>query len=285
MGKKENICTTFAGHDLNIKTGMVFYFTGTGNSLWVARKLAEALHEPLVAVSEAVKNGVYVYPAGKEKRILFVFPVHSWGLPVLAAAFVKKLELMEYAGQPVYVIFTCGDDCGRADKQIKKRLAAKGIGVAAFFSVQMPNNYILLPGFDVDEKSVEEEKLRNAAPALREIMAMIQGAAPLSDRYVSGAFPVLKTGLVYPLFARFSVGKTHFYVTEGCISCGLCVKVCPTGTISWSDSRPVWGNRCVQCLACIHRCPVRAIEYGKITKEKGRYCHPDLRSRKQGDAR
>ena len=84
--------------------------------------------------------------------------------------------------------------------------------------------------------------------------------------------------MVYPLFTHFAIGSNRFYATDTCISCGICAKVCPTGTISLSgDGKPEWADTCVQCVACIHRCPVRAIEYGTISLKKGRYHHPEFK--------
>ena len=60
---------------------MIFYFTGTGNSLWVAKALSEALGEPLVSIADELhkeKDG-WVYPVRPDEKILFVYPVHSWG--------------------------------------------------------------------------------------------------------------------------------------------------------------------------------------------------------------
>ena len=257
---------------------MIFYFSGTGNSLWVARTLSDAFHEPLVSIAKTLRKaseGDISFTIGEGERVFFVFPVHSWGPAVLALRFIQRLTLLGYKRQSVYFVCTCGDDCGRTDRIVRQALAQRGIRLTNGFSVQMPNNYILLPGFDVDTEEVAQRKLQDAPARLAEITDHILRADP-SPLYVSGSLPALKT-CVYPLFTHIAIHWKKFYATEACVSCGLCVKVCPTGTISLSEAgKPVWSDGCVNCVACIHRCPVRAIEYGKISLHKGRYHHPDL---------
>lgn len=264
---------------------MVFYFTGTGNSLWVARALAEELGEPLISIAEALRENrqALTYGLRRNERILLVYPVHSWGPAVPVLRFIAGLTFTGYEGQPVYSVATCGDECGYTGRRIRKALAKRGVTLTASYSVQMPNNYILLPGFSVDSPEVEKEKLDKAPARVSAILeAMKSESAPNrfpadSPLYHTGSFPWLKSRLIYPLFTNFAIGKNAFYATGACISCGLCARVCPTGTISYSETgQPQWADTCVQCVACIHRCPVKAIEYGKETRKKGRYCHPQI---------
>ena len=91
---------------------MIFYFTGTGNSLWVAKALSEALGETLISIADELhkKEVGLVYPVRPDEKILFVYPVHSWGPAVPVTRFISRLTLNGYAGQPVYSVSTCGDD-------------------------------------------------------------------------------------------------------------------------------------------------------------------------------
>lgn len=257
---------------------MIFYFTGTGNSLWVAKSLGEALGEPLVSIADELhkEEKDLVYPVRPDEKILFVYPVHSWGPAVLVTRFISRLTLNGYAGQPVYSVSTCGDECGYTNQLIGKSLGKRGISLSAAYSVIMPNNYILLPGFNVDSKEVEERKLQDAPLCVAEIIEAIWEHQQ-DALYHTGSMPGLKSYWIYPLFAHLAIGSNSFRVTDACISCGLCERICPTGTISMQDRKPVWANTCVQCVACIHRCPVRAIEYGKGTLKKGRYHHPVIK--------
>lgn len=257
---------------------MIFYFTGTGNSLWVAKALGEALGEPLIPIADELRkeDKDLVYPLRRDEKILFVYPVHSWGPAVPVTRFISRLVLEGYAGQPVYSVSTCGDECGYADQLLEKALRKRRLPLTAAYSVIMPNNYILLPGFDVDSKEVEERKLQEAPARVGEIVDAIRRRQN-SGLYTQGSMPFLKSRLVYPLFAHLAIGRNSFRATDACISCGLCERICPTGTITLQEGKPVWSNTCVQCVACIHRCPVRAIEYGKETLKKGRYHHPQVK--------
>ena len=257
---------------------MIFYFSGTGNSRWVANALGIALGEPVVSIAEELKTGKkeFVCPLREDEKVLCVYPVHSWGPAVPGSRFVCGLKLTGYDKQPVYSISTCGDECGYTDDIMRKVMKKKGLILTDSYSVIMPNNYILLPGFDVDSKEVEQEKLKDAPSAVDTIVAAIREGKNV-NLYKKGSLPGLKSYWIYPLFTNFAIGKNSFRVTDDCISCGLCERVCPTGTITLTGGRPVWSDTCVQCVACIHRCPVRAIEYGKITLKKGRYHHPDTK--------
>ncbi len=257
---------------------MIFYFSGTGNSRWVADTLGIALGEPVVSIAKELKTGKkeFVCPLREDEKVLFVYPVHSWGPAVPVARFISRLKLTGYDQQPVYSVSTCGDECGYTADIMRKALGKRGITLTASYSVIMPNNYILLPGFDVDSKELEEQKLKEAPSAVAAIAEAIQDGKNV-NLYKKGSLPGLKSYCVYPLFTNFAIGKNSFRVTDDCISCGLCERVCPTGTITLSDGKPVWSDTCVQCVACIHRCPVRAIEYGKISLKKGRYHHPGIK--------
>ena len=233
----------------------------------------------MVSIAEVLKEekNEYVYPLGEREKVIFVFPVHSWGPAVLVTRLISRLRLEGYGGQAVYFVCTCCDDCGYTDQIMRKALRKRGIILTNGFSVQMPNNYVLMPGFDVDSKEVETDKWRKASERIREVIGSICREENLS-LYYAGGVPFLKSYLVYPLFVNFAIGSNRFYATEACVSCGICAKICPTGTITLSeDGKPQWANTCVQCVACIHRCPVRAIEYGKVSLKKGRYHHPELR--------
>ena len=257
---------------------MIFYFTGTGNSLWVAKALSEAFGEPLISIADELRKEEkdLAYPVHPDERSLFGYPVHSWGPAIPVTRFISRLTLGGYAGQPVYSVSTCGDECGYTDRLIGKALGKRTISLTAAYSVIMPNNYILLPGFNVDSKEVEERKLQDAPARVAGIIEAIREHRQ-DALYQTGSMPGLKSYWIYPLFAYLAIGSNSFRVTDACISCGLCERICPTGTISMREGKPVWSNTCVQCVACIHRCPFRAIEYGKGTLVKGRYHHPEIK--------
>ena len=260
---------------------MIFYFSGTGNSLWTARQLSAALEEaqPVAVADElrkAGETGVCEYSLKDGEPLILVFPVHSWGPAVLMLRFVERLRIKDYGGQPVYAVCTCGDTCGWTDRMMRETLSRRGLPLTACWSVRMPNNYILMKGFGVDTDEVRETKLRTAPQEIQDIIAAIKGQGQYSH-YVVGSMPWLKSRVISSLFRRFMAGpgsRTEFHVSDDCIGCGLCARSCPTGTVTMQDGRPVWGRGCVQCTACINRCPVRAIDWGKITQEQGRYHHP-----------
>ncbi len=254
---------------------MIFYFTGTGNSRWAAETLGKELNQRVISITKELQEqgNTFNYTLKAGELLLFVFPIHSWGPPPIVTEFIGKISLNGYQQHPVYVVCTCGDDCGHTNRIMQRALAAKGWTVNGCYSVTMPNNYILMKGFDVDSKEVEKEKLEAAPERLAVIISAIRNRKN-KGLYHPGKFAGIKTALINPLFIKFALGKTAFRVTDRCISCGLCEKVCPTGTVRMEAGRPVWGSSCIQCVACIHQCPVRAIEYGNETVKKGRYQHP-----------
>ena len=251
---------------------MIFYFTGTGNSKWVAETTAEFFSDKAIAISDYCNEGnieLPMFSVSAEERIGFVFPVHSWGIPPLMSRFIEKIQLNSYTGQTVYGIFTCGDDCGRTNDMFSELIKKKGWECKHMYSVQMPNNYIVFPFFDIDSKELETSKIENAKIVLPKILNAIRGDKMINE-YLKGSSSYLKSRIIYPLFCKHALSSRPFHTTSACTTCGLCVKICPTKNITIAE-KPVWGYHCTQCLACIHRCPEKAIEYGNVTKNKGRY--------------
>ncbi|MFZ5965708.1 MAG: EFR1 family ferrodoxin [Bacillota bacterium] len=254
---------------------MIFYFTGTGNSLYVAKNVSEYNRDRVVSISEEMKQnaGSFAYHLDKDEMIGFVYPVYAWAPPKLVLDFISRLCLHNYKDNYIFSIATCGDNIGNTMDVLQRTLKKKGLALNGGFSIAMPNNYIIVG--NVDAKEVEKEKLLKAEYRLQEINEIIRGRKRNFFQLEKGSFPTLLTTVINPLFNTFGNDPKKFYASDACTSCGLCEKICCTGNIS-VDTKPVWGPKCTQCLACIHRCPAKAIQYGKGTVKKGRYVHPSL---------
>ncbi|HPU95160.1 MAG TPA: EFR1 family ferrodoxin [Candidatus Gracilibacteria bacterium] len=252
---------------------MIFYFSATGNSEWVAKQLADILGEVTVSVNDELRNpqSDFTFSLSDDERIGFVFPIHSWGVPSLMVKFIKRLKLENYAGHQVFAVCTCGDDAGYTNRILSDLLKKKNLTLESCHTVQMPNSYIVFPFFDVDSDEVEHKKVEAAPIRIRKISKAIVDGIEDKSLYNTGSVPRLKTNVIYPLFKKYTFGQNPFTVSDDCIHCRLCAMKCPANNIRIENDKPVWGNQCVQCLACVNHCPKRAIDYGKITKKKGRY--------------
>ncbi len=252
---------------------MILYFTGTGNSRFVADELAARLSDTAVRMD---MSGHFPQPTD-DRCVVWIFPVHAWSVPPVVARYILSLPDGVFANDARhYMVATCGDDIGRTDRVWRALMRARGWDAAGAYSVQMPNTYVLLPGFDVDSPEVESEKLRKAEARIDEIAKAIRGGKDGVD-VVPGGFPVVKTRLLGPVFRRFLMSPKPFRVdTSRCNSCGRCVKNCPMENIVMADGLPKWGAECAMCLACYHGCMSDAVEYGSATRKKGRYRGPYL---------
>ncbi|MGN0135755.1 EFR1 family ferrodoxin [Anaerotignum sp.] len=251
---------------------MIYYFSGTGNSYAAAKKLAEGLGEDLMDIALAVREGNDTYTLEKGERLGFVFPVYAWAPPKVVIDFVKNLKLY-YTGEPyIFAVCTCGSSVGKTMDIFEDALEENGLVLDSGFSVVMPDNCVIL--FDAETKEKTAQKLEKAEKTLDNILRAIRLNWSGFFRVKRGKGGSLLSTVVNPAFTKGMKPKA-FYVTNDCIGCGQCERICTSGCIAVTAGKPVWTeDTCNMCLACINRCPVQAIQYGKKTAKRGRYIHP-----------
>ena len=250
-------------------TTHLYVYSGTGNSLWAARRLADQLGNTTIFPVARITS----IPADRRAdRVGLVFPVHMWGIP---AGILPFLDLLSPdMSRHWFAVAVNGGQVASTLLQLQKRLAAKGMALFAGYDLVMPSNYIPLGGPGPEARwraliTAADVKLTRIATAVAagEMSPMEYG--PLWQRLLFTPFGRLGTAHVKTLDKNFSADET-------CTSCGLCAELCPAENITMTDGRPVWNHRCEQCLACLQWCPVEAIQYGKGSRKRPRYHHPEV---------
>lgn len=257
------------------KEALFYVMSGTGNTLRVARWMAERAEEAgissrVVPLAEGRPNA----EAGKGRRRLvgLFMPTHGFTAPWHMIRFALRMPWGE--GTHAVVVSSCaGSKFGRvflpgmegtAGFLIALILLLKGYAVRGVAGVDMPSNWIALhPGFREDNARAIIERARPKATAF------IDGL--LEDKRRYGRIICLLFGILllpvsagYLLYGRFLFAKL-FFADNRCNGCGLCARDCPTGAIKMLGKkrpRPYWTYRCESCMHCIAFCPEEAVQAG-----------------------
>lgn len=260
---------------------MIYYFSGTGNSKWVAEQLAAQLGDHVLSIADLLRaenaEAAIAESAAGAVRLGIVAPIYAWGMPLIVMDFARKLAAALPAagrtapdGSPApkavfhFAVATCGEDTGRALTRLSRVFPLN-----SSYSIVMPNNCVTL--MDVDTPEAARQAVDAARLRLPRIAEEIGAERPVTEVH-EGSAAAFKTACINPLFSRFAMSPKNFRADENCTGCGLCAKVCPLGTIHLENGRPLWSGRCQMCQACINRCPQKAIQYGSATENRGRYC-------------
>lgn len=249
---------------------MILYFSGTGNSGYAARRIADGLGEPLLCLNDRIKAG-NTAPVETGERLVIVTPTYAWRIPRIVEDWLLHTELT--GAKRAWFVMTCGSEIGDANRYNRRLCQAKGLVCMGTAQIVMPENFIAM----FNAPTVEEARriVAKAEPFIDRAIAAIRAGHMFSpprkklyDRIASSAVnPVF-----YPLFVK----ANPFTASDVCIGCGKCEKLCPLNNITLQNARPVWGSNCTQCMACICYCPTRAIEYGKKSAGKPRYHFEEL---------
>lgn len=259
---------------------MIIYFTGTGNTGMVARRLADALGDGRTVSLDRRLTPPYkpLETVGEEERVVWLFPTYSWDIPPVVAKYIAGVDLPGGEHARHYMVTTCGDDIGLTHIRWRKAMKNRGWPAEGAYSVIMPNTYTLMKGFDTDPEQLAEEKLWAMPDRVRAIAESIKNreAGEIND-VKTGKWAWIKTRIIAPWFHTFDMSAKPFRVDpEKCTRCGRCMVECPMKNISIQRSGyPKWGDNCALCLRCYHQCRLQAVEYGDETKGKGRYLCPE----------
>lgn len=247
---------------------MILYFTGTGNSAYVAERIGREANDEVINLFERLREKDFT-EIHSERPWVIVTPTYAWRIPRILQEWMKKTKLS--GSRDIYFVMTCGTNIGNAGKYLKSLCREKRLRYFGCLEVVMPENYIALFKTPTEEEALNI--IRRAEKSIEKAAAKIKNGEKF-PRISASAADKLSSGIINDLFYPLFVHARKFYTTDSCISCGKCREVCPLQNIRMNNGRPVWGKDCTHCMACICRCPKEAIEYGKHSRGLPRYTFP-----------
>lgn len=239
---------------------MIFYFSGTGNSKYVAKCMNDG---KLVNISNALPDKQFTYSVGENESVGFVFPVYYSGVPKTVLEFVRNLQL-EGTISYLYCILTHGGGPGGAGIMFRSELKKKGYSMNACFDVKFPSNYIRF--YSLHSKEANKKRIQLAMESIKTIAECVEKRDSIFPNWKFYDGPL--SFCMYPLCNMYMPTR-KFYADNGCIGCGKCSRECPSRIIEMVDGRPRWtDNKCVRCMGCL-KCS--HVQYGKGTVKRRRY--------------
>jgi flavodoxin/ferredoxin len=273
----------------------IYYFSGTGNSLVVARDIAEKINGELISIPSLMDKESITTDADV---IGIIFPVYYLGtvnIPLVVQRFVMKLD--EISTKYIFAVCTYGGGSGSTLTILDEMIQARSGHLSSGFGVQMPQNAFRKP-FENKTKLYNNWKEKKLDFIAEKVKTREEGRFDDDGLFIGLTVTIiekmtklnfLKPFFIDPMKSTAKVSKDSNLTTceliplmdrsystdENCTGCKTCSKVCQVHNIQMVNDKPVWQHHCENCLACIKWCPQNAIHgYGELPQG---YHHPDVK--------
>lgn len=255
----------------------IYYFSGTGNSLAVARDIAQKFNAKLIGVNSIMNQE----SINSEADVIgFVFPIYDFKPPKIIDSFICKLKNID--SKYLFAVCTYGLAPSRSLKHLNKLIKSCGGNLSGGFVVGMPHNGI---GSSVITKKQHEKMFMNWNNKLVEIYeyisnernGKIESSILFFNLFQSGFIRMVPSLLKFLMRMLFKgTNSLTLASNKNCNGCGICNKVCPVNNIEITKNKPIWSDHCAGCFACLHWCPKEAISIGGVDMNIKIYHHPDV---------
>ena len=248
---------------------IIYCFSGTGNCMHVSKEIARTLGNTRII---HMRNNASKVPSIGAKVIGFVFPVYHLSLPEQAKKFINQVSIDPEAY--IFGITVCGGIDFNTLSDFEELIHKKGGTVSYTNKITTVASYVAAyEPFPKPEKILPkaDEKLKIICKQLKEQ----KHTRPVKHNCFLGAI----RQMVQPRFVNELPTKDKgFVVSEACVSCGLCEKICIAKNIELINGKPSFKHQCAQCMGCIAYCPKGAINYKDKTQKRNKYHNPNVSS-------
>lgn len=254
--------------------GIIIYFSGTGNTKYAAELFSKEFESAGCKMEmHSVEENYKIIPDSYDFLILGCPKYCEY--PVLS--FVKYIKQNIPPSQKrikTIMFVTQAGPLGTDFKGISKILNSKNHELVSSKSIVVANNFLIMKSF---KETSDEVINKNDGILRKQIHEMVQNF--LDGKYENEIINPFLSGLnksVAFIFDKMTSGFVKKYsVSDDCVKCGLCVKMCPNKNIRLNEDRIEFGKNCMLCMRCMNICPKNAILYN--TKKIPQYRkHIDL---------
>lgn len=231
---------------------VIYFFSGTGNSLYAATQIAEGMSGAEIV---SVRCKPEFVSAENADVIGFVCPVYEWDIPGTMKTFVTNLKINPNAY--IFMVATYIAIHGKSFETMAQLLSEKGAHLSYSRALRcVASQCIAYPPFP-PEKLMIPYMEKNIKRISREIHDKKQRTYPHMSFLTRKLYPKVMT----PYMEVEKEYDKGFYTDDRCMGCGTCAKVCPTQNISLQNKRPIWNHHCHGCNACVAYCPTKAVQF------------------------
>ncbi len=234
----------------------ILYFSSTGNSLYIAKKVKEKIGGEIKYIPNY--NGT-----GREyEELIIVTPIYSYGMPTPVYDLLPRLDKKK----PIIVIQNYGGMAARADYLFfdYAKNTCK-LNVVCMYKVKMVENFTLYFTVPKYYQNMQLKKCVGRVDKIIDKLSKYEYVLPKKTKTRKEKY--LKNKSNWHLIGR------DFCANSNCVKCGKCINICPVRNISMKDDKITFGDKCIACLGCYHRCPKKAIVF-KNKNKKFRYVNP-----------